>query len=142
MKAELESQRKIRDLDKQKKDLQGKFDREVNDYWECFKLFRRDFGEHPKLAWNLAKQFEHHLRQNMRQQGLELGPRIGNGGFGVVYKAMTTRGARRSLCVKIPLGLEQRSRRVVFGSLTEEINYLKMAHRPWVIRLSKRFLPL
>lgn len=66
----------------------------------------------------------------MQLQGLELGPRIGNCGFGVVYKAMTTRGARRSVCVKIPLSLEKMRGRVVFGSLKEEISYLKMAHRP------------
>ena len=125
----LSNQREIIDkLEAEKVELLGKFDREVNEHWECFKLFRKDFGKHPKLAWNLAKQFEHHLRQDMRQQGLELGSRLGHGGYGVAYKARATKGVRGPLCVKIPLQLDQRSKKVVYGSLKEEIGYLDLVH--------------
>ena len=84
---QLALRRRISELEKQTKDLQSKFDREANEHWDCFRLFKKDFKENPMLAWDFAKQFEYHLRHNMQQQGLVLGPRIGHGGFGVSYKA-------------------------------------------------------
>ena len=63
---QLALRRRISELEKQTKDLQSKFDREANEHWDCFRLFKKDFKENPMLAWDFAKQFEYHLRHNMQ----------------------------------------------------------------------------
>ena len=126
---QLALRRRISELEKQTKDLQSKFDREANEHWDCFRLFKRDFKENPMLAWNFANQFEYHLRNNMQQQGLVLGPRIGHGGFGVSYKACIRTRTSQYLCVKVPRGLKRQNRSGVAGSLKEEITYLNLVHK-------------
>ena len=121
--------RQIDRLKKENADLQGKFDREISEYYDCFKLFKKDFKERPLLAWSFAKQFEHHLRQSMRQQGLEIGPRMGSGGFGVAYKSCRTRDTRNLLCVKVPIELKQESKWFISGSLEKEIRCLQAVHK-------------
>ena len=126
---QLALRRRIGELEKQTKELKGKFDREANEHWDCFRLFKKDFKENPMLAWDFAKQFEYHLRHNMQQQGLVLGPRIGHGGFGVSYKACTRARTTQYLCVKVPRGLKRQNRSGVTGSLQEEITYLNLVHK-------------
>ena len=63
----LKKKEEIDILKKQNAELQGKFDREVNEHWKCFSLFKKDFKENPMLAWDFAKQFEYHLEHCMRQ---------------------------------------------------------------------------
>ena len=91
-------------------------------------MFKKDFKERPLLAWSFAKQFEYHLRQNMRLQGLQLGPRMGSGGFGVAYQSCRPRDTRTLLCVKVSMELKQKSKWVVAGSLEKEIRCLHAVH--------------
>ena len=53
-----------------------------------------------------ARQFEWHLRLDMRRQGLNLKALLASGSFGSVYKATKVKGIRGACCVKIPLNLE------------------------------------
>jgi len=64
----------------------------------------------------------------MLKKGLKLGPRLGTGGFGSVYKAARTDKSNAMLCVKIPLALEKKCRHRVLGSLNEELEHLRLVH--------------
>ena len=109
-------------------ELQGKFDREVCKYWDCFKAFKKNFGDSPDRALLQATQFEYHLKEDMWSQGLKLGPRLATGGYGSCYKAAGTKSVRGPLCVKIPLNLERKCSHRVQGSLKEEIEHLRLIH--------------
>ena len=52
---ELKQMKVIQNLKKQNAILQDKFDRDINEHWECFNQFKKDFKENPMLAWHFAK---------------------------------------------------------------------------------------
>ena len=76
----------------------------------------------------MAKQFEYHVKIDMKRQRLTLGAQLGSGTFGSVYKASEAKGIRGALCVKIPHNLEARGKGGVSGSLRKEIDCLKYIH--------------
>lgn len=123
-----DQRKEIKSLKKQEATMISNIKFDMEKYLVIFEDLKKNYGGNAKLVMKQARQFEWHLKFDMRRQGLKLGARLGFGSYGSAYKATGPKDIKGALCVKIPLNLNSSGKNVVSGSLKKEIEFLKSIH--------------